>query len=123
MAEAQSTTAGSKCQFGDVGKDLRRAGKGKRTNLNRLNRCWICLANLRRLYKNESWRSSSIWGEFKRNRLSEPRSESPLVQYPSPQPYSDFRLWGTVRTCQVRLAMSVLRSEADLPVARPDIRL
>ena len=38
----------SKCQFGDVGKDLRRAGKGKPTNLHRLNHCWICLASLSR---------------------------------------------------------------------------
>ena len=32
----------------DVGKDPRRAGKGKPTNLHRLNHCWICLATPRR---------------------------------------------------------------------------
>ena len=37
MAEAQSSIAGSKCQFGDVDMDPRRVGKGKATNLNRLN--------------------------------------------------------------------------------------
>jgi len=51
-------------------KDLRRARKEKPMNPSRLTHCWICLATLRRLSKNEYGISSSISLKSRRNRFA-----------------------------------------------------
>ena len=85
------------------------AGKGKATKPTRLNRCWICLATLRRRRKNKSWRSSGICVEFKRNRCQEPTrihqaapntapaSTSAIHAYDAAAPTAGFRAGGVQR--------------------------
>ena len=65
-----SHIATTKCQFGDVARDPRRARKERLMNLNPLTPCWTCLATLRRLFKSEYWISLSIWPKFRRNKFA-----------------------------------------------------